>query len=244
VVAFLIDGGHCDKLKDEQDATDIFCNTFNACVVWEDDGDYAEDDDMPAEQDENWVNCTALTECDWEGMKKNWIGDGVCQDNMHGCYNTALCEWDGGDCCEDTCEDGDSEYKNCGHDGFACRNPKSDNCDSDYTQKCPANSGKNSIPDPSSVTCAADEQKYRLMMYDSFGDGWDTTMLTLTPSEAKQTTVFKGQLENGSQGTEYICLSKSPTCYHVATGGGSWGVEVSWEIKPMAEGSPTSEFFV
>jgi hypothetical protein len=69
---------------------------------------------------------------DWERMKRNWIGDGVCQDNMHGCYNRALCEWDGDNC-------GDSEYKNCGHDGFACRNPTSDNCDSNYTQKCPAN---------------------------------------------------------------------------------------------------------
>jgi hypothetical protein len=81
-------------------------------------------------------------------------------------------------------------------------------------------------------------------MYDSFGDGWDTTKLTMTPKDDKKTTVFQGQLENGSQGTEYICLSKSSTCYHVATGGGTWGVEVSWEVKLLAEGSPTSEFFV
>jgi hypothetical protein len=34
VVTFLMEGGHCTKLKNDKDATRTFCNTFNACVVW------------------------------------------------------------------------------------------------------------------------------------------------------------------------------------------------------------------
>lgn len=86
VVGFLNDGGHCTKLKGDTSAIRTFCATFSACVVWTDeDGKKIE----PHEED-GFVNCTALTECYWDGIKENWIGDGVCHDNMHGCYNTAL----------------------------------------------------------------------------------------------------------------------------------------------------------
>jgi len=52
------------------------------------------------------------------------IGDGYC-DGRDGAYNTAACGWDGGDCCEDTCED--SQAFSCGAIGYRCRDPLSDN---------------------------------------------------------------------------------------------------------------------
>jgi hypothetical protein len=74
-------------------------------------------------------------------------------------------------------------------------------------------------------------------MYDSFGDGWDETSLTISDVNSINTALFSGSLKEGSQGTEYICLSKTPSCYQVVAKGGTWGKEVSWEIKPVTEGS-------
>lgn len=91
VVSFLIKGGHCNSLDGDSAATDLFCKTFDACVIWNDDDSYADDDGYDPSNEEGWVNCTALAKCEWEGMHRNWIGDGVCHDNMHGCYNTAVC---------------------------------------------------------------------------------------------------------------------------------------------------------
>jgi hypothetical protein len=234
VVTFLNGGGHCNKLAGDKGAIATFCDTFDACVVWSDDDDGSS---SPADED-GFVNCTALTECKWDGMKENWIGDGICHDNMHGCYNTAICNYDGGDCCEDTCQDKGSEYKQCGQDGYACRNPESEKCDSSYTAKCKNSNDEKKKADE--VTCQDTEQKYRIIMYDSFGDGWDTTTVTLKKSGSTK-KVFEGSLKDGSEGTEYICLSKEPACYNAVTSGGTWGVEVSWEIKAMKEGSPASE---
>jgi hypothetical protein len=77
-------------------------------------------------------------------------------------------------------------------------------------------------------------------MYDSFGDGWDATTLAIYPKDNKK-AIFTGGLKDGSEGTELVCLSKDPSCYNVETKGGTWGVEVSWEIKPTKDGAPSSE---
>jgi hypothetical protein len=59
-------------------------------------------------------------------------------------------------------------------------------------------------------------------------------------------------------GRERVCFARrvapdvlSPTneqrvlgCYKVETKGGTWGVEVSWEIKLPKEGLPSSELFL
>jgi len=241
VVNFLVQGGHCKSLDTDSNAKDIFCETFNACVIWDDDDDNGNGGGNTKLPD-GWVNCTALTDCEWEGMHKAWIGDGVCHDNMVGCYNTPICGYDGGDCCEDTCEITDvSSYVECGHDGYACKDTKSSLCNSDLTTKCPNDNKKNDKKDPNDVKCEEEEAKYRLVMYDSFGDGWDTTTLTIQPEggNSKDMIVFKGGLVDGFQGTEYICLSKSPQCYNVISEGGTWGVEISWEVRPIGEGSPS-----
>jgi hypothetical protein len=46
----------------------------------------------------------------------NWIGDGYC--DKGGNYNTPDCHFDGGDCCEETCED--NKYS-CGAVGYDCK---------------------------------------------------------------------------------------------------------------------------
>ena len=236
VVRFLNNKGHCPELSNNAEGKEAFCNTFRGCVVWK---GFGENDDMvPDEDDEGYVNCTALTECKWPGMHENWIGDGVCHDNLHGCYNTKICNWDGGDCCEDTCKKNhDGDFVDCGHDGYACRDPNSAQCDPTQTKFCPSK-GK----DDDVVECGPGEQMYRLIMYDSFGDGWDTTKVTIK-LQGTSKAVFSGALEDGSYGEEKICLSKEPACYTAETGGGVWGIESSWEIKPAREGA-ASKFSV
>ena len=50
-------------------------------------------------------------------------------------------------------------------------------------------------------------------MYDSFGDGWDDTSITISPSDKPGTKVYEGGLKDGNQGTEFICLSSDAACY-------------------------------
>lgn len=235
VIGFLTKAGHCQNLDGDKIATKIFCNTFQSCVVWTDDDAFDDDDDL--------INCEELTDCYWEGIHSNWVGDGTCHDNLDGCYNTEVCGFDGGDCCADTCEeDVFSTYNHCGLEGYACKDPASDYCDSDLTTKCPTDNSKNNIPDPSDTKCGEEESKYRLVMFDSFGDGWDTTTLTIQAEDDKSNIVFKGGLSEGFQSTEYICLSKNPQCYNARTQGGTWGIEVSWEIRPLSDGAPSSKY--
>jgi hypothetical protein len=241
VVKFLTAGGHCTSLEGDAVATTTFCDTFDACVIFDD-----EDDDAGSiyDDDGDFLDCSTLTKCAWDGMHQNWIGDGVCHDNMYGCYNTAVCGYDGGDCCEDTCGENFSNYVECGHEGYSCRDPMSDNCNRDLTADCP-NNANGGGSDATDVKCEEDETMYRLVMYDSFGDGWDRTTLTIqvdgTRTNLPADVIFKGGLVEGFEGTEYICLSKSPLCYNAKTEGGTWGVEVSWEIRQLPPGFPSGK---
>ena len=47
-----------------------------------------------------------------------WLGDGYC--DFEGGFNTLQCNWDGGDCCQASCEDGAFP---CGSNGFDCLDP-------------------------------------------------------------------------------------------------------------------------
>lgn len=231
VLGFLEARSYCKGMHDpsESDAKDAFCNSFNACAVWEN-GEAA--DDGSENEDPNRIDCNALTDCDWPGIHRGFIGDGNCHDSFDGCYNTAICGFDGGDCCEDTCKN--TDYVTCGQEGFACRSPNSTECDWTLTYDCESAPGT----EPPMPVCGEGDTTYRIIMYDSFGDGWDQTNMTVAPSDKKTDVRFYGRLKEGSRGTEFMCLPKDSACIHVDVLGGEWGNEVSWEIRPLREGAP------
>ena len=52
----------------------------------------------------------------------SWIGDGWCDyDTAGGYYNSPACAYDGGDCCEESCESSSSQ---CGANGYDCQDPE------------------------------------------------------------------------------------------------------------------------
>ena len=155
---------------------------------------------------------------------------------MSSLFQLTVCGYDGGDCCEDTCK-ADGSYVECGHEGFNCKDPNSKNCDKKLNPSC--KSSGNDKPKPAPPTCKEGTTLYRLVMYDSFGDGWDGTKLSIADKKSANSYIYSElALTDGSQGTEYVCLSKLPACYHVDVSGGVWGKEVSWEIKPATDGAP------
>lgn len=110
VVAFLKEENICVGLSGDKIATTAFCQTFHSCAFWTRNKDDSETDDGV------WMDCGKLKECNWEGMHVSFIGDGICHENLYGeCYNTAVCNWDGGDCCKDTCNTREDAYVECGH---------------------------------------------------------------------------------------------------------------------------------
>lgn len=233
VVSFLVDNGKCKDLESDQAEKDIFCSTFDNCVVW--DEPTADTKDGENKGGEPALDCDSLKKCDWPGIHKGFIGDGICHDTVPGCYNHEICEFDGGDCCEDKC-DASSDHVECGTDGYACRDPESKNCDPFLSTKCPDPEDDDSDEDEIIPDCGTDEALYRLVQYDSWGDGWDKTTMTVKSDADKE--VYSGKLEGGAEGTQFICLSTDPACYHVQVNGGIWGNEISWEVKPVTAGAP------
>jgi len=230
VLDLLNDGGFC-QYGGSTTFHDIFCSTFDSCIIW----DYDEDDFSGANDD---VDCNELTTCSWPGIHSAFIGDGSCQD--FGCYNTAICNYDGGDCCEDKCQlDVPYEYSTCGGDGFFCRDPGSKSCNPSISSECTPDASNPHGHDGHGYDRSQCEngRPFTLKMYDSWGDGWDNTEITISAVTSPQTTieVFKGKLENGDHGEEKICLDHG--CFEVSTGGGIWGNEVLWEIHSFKGGS-------
>ena len=58
----------------------------------------------------------------------SFLGDGYCDADAASNFNTAACQWDGGDCCPDTCESNalqGSQQWECGGSAYVCRDPDS-----------------------------------------------------------------------------------------------------------------------
>ncbi|CAN0393345.1 unnamed protein product, partial [Ectocarpus fasciculatus] len=54
-------------------------------------------------------------------LNPDFVGDGYCDWDTPGGYNTAGCGFDGGDCCEESCV---NAYYPCGYNGFFCKDPE------------------------------------------------------------------------------------------------------------------------
>jgi hypothetical protein len=277
VLGFLVGGGHCLEVKNGgEDEKDTFCGAFDTCVVWDEEtpggggtaGNNKNNNNGGGAKgggsDANATDCSKLTSCDWPGIHEQLLGDGVCHENMPGCYNSPVCNYDGGDCCEDTCQyrggstattetEGGDKYGKCGLEGFACRDPSSLKCQPSlarsYKEFCSKINDESGGADYSWANddgyateeaipvCSSSDTLYRLVQYDSWGDGWDETLLTMTQIGADE-PVYQGGLKFGSEGTVHLCLSKVPSCYRVTVENGVWGNEVSWELRPLRDGAP------
>ena len=229
----------------------LFCEVYQKCKVYQRAHDYYDSDDDEIEEYDDKeegddlvaLNCDELTECDWEGISKSMIGNSMC--NREACYNTAICNYDGGDCCEDTCTTNmnkNNKYaQNCGVDGYACKDPSSVKCSLTLSKDCPSvTPAKNDEKDQdkNKVSCASNEKHYHLDMYDSWGDGWDDQNLIIhnitTDSSGNSSSelVYSMKLEDGYKETRAICLSDG--CYAANIGNSEWAEDISWVILSSA----------
>lgn len=108
-------------------------------------------------------------------------------------------------------------------DGFNCQDPVSKFCDTLLNPECKASEPSKPLPKPA---CQAGEKLYMIKEYDSWGDGWDNTTLSIAQNGKE---LFSGHLKDGYEGVEYTCLGEG--CFNVSSVGGLWGVEVSWEVR-------------
>mmetsp|Transcript_10562 Transcript_10562/g.32528 ORF Transcript_10562/g.32528 Transcript_10562/m.32528 type:complete len:1099 (+) Transcript_10562:371-3667(+) len=122
VVSFLHSQEFCAALDADSTAGGLLCAVWEACADEKEEN--ATPYPVPAP-----VECSA-TDCDVPHPA--WLGDGRC--DRAGCYNTAACGWDRGDCCAATCE-GDCAGP------FACRDPEAQGCGSRARAEITAEAG-------------------------------------------------------------------------------------------------------
>ena len=168
------DGGDCCEETCEESASyecgvaGYFCidpeyrnNSTSAPVVAPTPSPFSFPTPAPASNSNSSSTCSV--------SNSGWIGDGYC-DSVSGGYNTAGCDYDGGDCCEETCQDSDF---NCGVVGYHCIDPVYSNMTSSPTYAptpTPAPSVAVSLP-PVSASCNVPSPSYIGDGYcDSYGD--------------------------------------------------------------------------
>ncbi|GKY96017.1 hypothetical protein MPSEU_000562200 [Mayamaea pseudoterrestris] len=111
--------------------------------------------------------------------------------------------------------------------------------------------------------CPVGKHLYEIRMVDSWGDGWDGTLMTILGTRVSQDSqyattsgtttsssvyssvqvkqkqatidIFKGRLSSGSEGYRYICLQAN-VCYSVNVDGGTWQSEIVWELRRVELG--------
>jgi hypothetical protein len=115
---------------------------------------------------------TDYLKSDCSPLFESWLGDGTCDGYgvEDGLYNSKLCGWDGGDCCESTCQN--SEDYNCADTNFQCLDEGAD----DYA---PGECSVDFVEWLGDGHCDGD-----VYNIDSCGwDGGDCCFLTCTPGE-------------------------------------------------------------
>ena len=69
---------------------------------------------------------------------------------------------------------------------------------------------------------------YRLKIYDSGGDGWQSAVYELRNTSITGVVVASGTLASGSEGSDWLCLQNG--CYELVVGGGSADSEIGFEF--------------
>ena len=203
------------------------CSVFTNCQQ-----NGAQDDDEGGDPSGE-IDCSLLTECDWNGYRADFIGDGVCDHWTAGgnnCYNTEICGFDGGDCCEDKCENGSESWAQCGSNGYYCADPESTHCDTEYAVDCPNTPTSAPTFTPS---CGSGETLYKVNQFDSWGDGWNQASMILKDDD--DVVVYRGSLDEGGEAHVPVCLTSG--CFSVSMTSGDWGNEISWEIRKASGGT-------
>ena len=126
------------------------------------------------------------------------LGAAVC-----GCTDSGACNYDE----TATSDDGSCDYDSCG----GCTDTGA--CNFDFT----------AIIDDGS--CCYDNC-VTVNMNDSFGDGWNGAIYTLTNVDG--TEIGSGTIDAGSSGSDTYCLANG--CYVIEVTGGAYPGEVSWSV--------------
>ena len=92
-----------------------------------------------------------------------------------------------------------------------------------YNPECAASKTK---PPKLTPICGLDEKLCTITEYDSWGEAWDHTQLTIKSNDGKE--IFMESLEDGFEGSEVVCLGEG--CFTALAQGEMWGVGTSWEI--------------
>ena len=70
---------------------------------------------------------------------------------------------------------------------------------------------------------------YRLRMFDTGGDGWQSATYKLYNSTSLEGTIAaSGTLGDGFEGSDWICLADG--CYEIVVGGGLADSEIGFEF--------------
>ena len=122
---------------------------------------------------------------------------------------------------------------------LGCTDPAADNFDSAATQddgSCifsgctdptASNYDANATVDDGSCTYPCTDNAIDMVMFDSWGDGWNGATYTVTDG----TTTATGGLTTGSTATDALCLPDG--CYDVTVGGGTYDSEITFDFGSL-----------
>jgi len=155
---------------------------------------------------------------DYAGYE-NWIGDGSCDDGIYGIYfDCDDFNCDEGDC---ECDSGETGSEDCvvvTVDGGSWQTEVS----WEITD-CDGNTILDGYAPFSGEICDLSDD-YEVLLYDSYGDGWNGNIMTIGDEIY---TLDEGDFGSfgtcgGDTGSEY--------CTSIVVNGGSWQTEISWDI--------------